>query len=157
MKVYVPYIGVEIPSIRMTDYGRSLGINVDIEHVGRPRIRKSAPGVAGKPHQEYNVRLFPITDEYRKLSLPRTADGKPRRVNAVCWHGHKNFMMRLFTDFDDATIRSGYLNRGGIEYRGTTDFLDKYPDTKALFYRNNFACRCTGLKLATWESESHLP
>lgn len=161
MRIYIPFIGVEMPSTRMTDYGRSLGINVDIQHVGRPKIRNAAPGVAGKPHQEYKVRLFPISEEYRKLREHEiyypAGQTYTRRINAVCWHGHKNFMVRLFTDFDDATIRAGLIPANGIEYRGVTDFFDKYAATKALFYRYGAKCLCTDLKLATWESESHLP
>lgn len=140
MEIFVPYSGVEMPSIAMSDYGRREGFNVDIEHIGRPRIRNSAPGVEGLPHQKYKVRLFPITDEYRKFS-----SRSGRRINGICWHGHKNFMVRLFYDFPQATLRSALA-----EYNGQRSFLDKYAETRGVFFANGL-CKCTGNKLAVFE------
>jgi hypothetical protein len=142
MRILIPYIGVELPSIRMSEYGVREGFTVDIEHIGRPRLRKAAPGVVGIPHQEYKVRLYPISDEYRKWSAH-----SGRRTNSICWHGHKNFMCRLFYDFDSTTIRSAL-----IEYNGQKDFFNKYASTRDLFFANG-KCNCTGLKLAVFERE----
>jgi hypothetical protein len=160
MHILVPYIGVEMPSIRMSEYGNMMGINVDIEHVGRPRLRRAAPGVVGIPHQDYKVRLLPVSEEYRKLRQSPVyypqGEIHTRRINAVCWHGHKNFMNRLFMDFPNATIRAGYIQRGGVEYNGWTDFLSKYRATKEPFYSNGVKCRCRNDNLAVWETFSHL-
>jgi hypothetical protein len=157
MQIFIPYIGVEMPSIKMTDYGRELGINVDIEYIGRPKIRRSAVA-SGIPHQRYKVRLFPISEQYRKLRYPFSSGpdaGKARRIYAVCWHGHRDFMVKLFDDFPDATLRSGYLTRGGIEYRGQESFEVTHQDTKADFYQRGVVCKCIPSPMS-WESRNHL-
>lgn len=142
MRILIPYIGVEMPSISMSDYGRREGFTVDIQHIGRPRLRRAAPDHKGIPHQEYKVRLFPISDEYRKRSAH-----SGRRTNSICWHGHKNFMCRLFYDYPDATIRTAI-----IEYNGQRDFFDNYADTRGVFFADG-DCDCSGLKLAVFERE----
>lgn len=130
MRILVPYIGVEMPSIVMSDIGRDLGINIDIEHVGRPRLRVAAPDRKGIPHQDYKVRLFPITDDYRKFSW------HGRRVNGCCWHGHYRFMNKLYKHFPDMTIRSALA-----EYNGVDSFNDKYQSTYGKFFADG-SCTC---------------
>lgn len=142
MRILFPHIGVEMPSICMVDYGRRMGINVDIEHINRPKLRRAHPDVIGIPHQQYAVRLFPITDEYRKWSPYSN-----RRTNGVCWHGHKNFMMNLFDEWPMATIRTALA-----EYNGIDQYLAKYKATRDIFFAQG-QCNCSGMKLAVFERE----
>jgi len=50
--------------------------------------------------------------------------GKTRRVNAVCWHGHRDFMIRLFDLLPDLVLRTAVAT-----YRGRSGFLDTYLAT----------------------------
>lgn len=73
----------------------------------------------------YRVKLFPLGEIWRRYSP------SGRRVNAVCWHGHRDFFRALFTIDDDtkivsclatwngsahfeATYRNTYVGRNGI-------------------------------------------
>jgi hypothetical protein len=51
-----------------------------------------------------------------------------RRVNAVCWHGHRDFMRALFRRDRDARIKSYFS-----DYKGSDDFEATFPETG---YRN---------------------
>jgi hypothetical protein len=63
--------------------------------------------------------------KYQRLSaIPSYHGGKQRRVNAVCWHGHRDFMFRLFDARPEAVLSSGI-----IRYRGREDFLAKFEST----------------------------
>lgn len=133
MKIYFPYTGPEMPSILMSQIGRELGFNVDIEHLGRPKLRVAAPGVKGIPHQSYHVRLFPISDRFRKFS------DNGRRINGVCWHGHYEFMVRVFQSNDFATIRASIA-----QYLGEKDFLAQtsHGESQDHLFNRNATCKC---------------
>lgn len=130
MKIYFPYTGIEMPSIVMSDAGREFGFNVDIEHLGRPKLRKAESSVIGIPHQAYHVRLFPISDRYRKFS------DYGRRINGVCWHGHFQFMLFVFNANDLVTIRSAIA-----EYNGRKDYLSQVGAGQTS--DRDFNCRST--------------
>ena len=51
-----------------------------------------------------------------------------RRVFAVCWHGHRDFMREIFKHDPDARIKTMWA-----DYKGTENFEATYPDTG---YRN---------------------
>lgn len=52
-------------------------------------------------------------------------DGKrPRIPGAVCWHGHRDFMIELFNRYPDARLKSALA-----DYRGRDDFWNKFPET----------------------------
>lgn len=87
-------------------------------------------------------RIFPTSDRQRKLSTGWGSMG--RRVNAVCWHGHRDFMYRLFDKFPCATLKTSIAT-----YRGLDDFTAKFNETgwknvgpmiAPVFYRE--ACKC---------------
>ena len=67
-------------------------------------------------------RIFPTSDRQRKLSTGWGSRG--RRVNAVCWHGHRDFMYKLFDKFPHATLKTMLAT-----YRGLDDFTKKFEDT----------------------------
>ncbi len=47
-----------------------------------------------------------------------------RRVAAVCWHGHRDFMLKLFDLLPTLTLRTGLTT-----YKGKEDFENKFPST----------------------------
>jgi hypothetical protein len=47
-----------------------------------------------------------------------------RRVFAVCWHGHRDFMQEVFRRDPDARIKTAMA-----DYRGAADFEAKYHET----------------------------
>lgn len=65
---------------------------------------------------------------YQRVSASAFHD---RRVAAICWHGHRDWMRAVFSVNPDATIRTGLI--GGIVYRGAEEFEETYRDTG---YRN---------------------
>jgi hypothetical protein len=61
---------------------------------------------------------------YRRLSAGYPSDIRPRKVNAVCWHGHRDFMREVFRINPDARIKSAVA-----DYRGSDDFERTFPGT----------------------------
>ena len=49
---------------------------------------------------------------------------RPRRVNAVCWHGHREFMRAAFRVNPDARIKTALA-----DYRGSDDFERTHRET----------------------------
>lgn len=74
----------------------------------------------------YRVRLFPIGDTFRRTSASVFHEG--RRVNAVCWHGHLEFMRLLYGYAPDAVIHTSMAT-----YRSLTELMDRCYDS---YYRN---------------------
>jgi len=83
-------------------------------------------------------RLSPNGDRYRHISHTG------RRVNAVCWHGHRDFMLKLFELCPDAILKTSLAT-----YKGREDFLKQFESTgwnncgsmaMPLTYRH--ACKC---------------
>jgi hypothetical protein len=78
---------------------------------------------------------------------------RPRRVNAVCWHGYTVFLLHLFLLAPDAYVRGGRDLAGPTVYKGAPDFLWKYDETGnrnigsqawPVAYRD--ACDCNGME-----------
>ena len=59
-----------------------------------------------------------------KDSFHRRAHYKGNRMNCVCWHGHKEFMLGVFEINPDAIIKTSFAS-----YKGKHDFLMKYEET----------------------------
>jgi hypothetical protein len=77
----------------------------------------------------------------------------PRRVNAVCWHGHAVFFLHLFLLEPRTKVRGGRSMEGPTTYDGAADFLWKYDATGdenigsqmyPVAYRD--ACGCNGME-----------
>lgn len=60
--------------------------------------------------------------KYQRTSASMFHEG--RRVAAVCWHGHRDFMRAIFARDPDARIKSHFA-----DYRGARDFEDSFPST----------------------------
>ena len=69
-------------------------------------------------------------DEYGNLPYQRRSASvfRERRVHAVCWHGHRDFMREIFHRDPDARIKTSWA-----DYRGKESFEDRFPATA---YRN---------------------
>ncbi len=64
--------------------------------------------------------LRPTSDHRRSVSRSfdyGTGTERRRKVNAVCWHGHYEFMARLFVKFPNMRLKSAVA-----DYRGVGDF-----------------------------------
>ena len=79
-----------------------------------------------------------------KSDLYRRVSHTGRRVNAVCWHGHRDFMLKLFELCPDAILKTSLAT-----YKGKEDFLRQFENTgwnncgsmaSPLTYRD--ACNC---------------
>jgi len=80
--------------------------------------------------------------KYQRVSVSVFREG--RRVHAVCWHGHRDFMRAIFRANPDARIKTGIA-----DYRGSDDFEQKFEATGdrnvgSLMYpmRMRDACKC---------------
>lgn len=69
-------------------------------------------------------------DEWGNLPYQRRSASvyNERRVHAVCWHGHRDFMRELFARDPEARIKTSWA-----DYRGRESFEDTFPATA---YRN---------------------
>jgi hypothetical protein len=117
MKVY------NVPQEALAAIGKELNINVIIDRVVHysSNSRKNPPG--GINYIVFKLR--PIGDFYRKINH---SFGKERRTT-VCWHGHADFMKRLFELYPKAKITSNPLDMPSIVYNGKEDFYNKYQST----------------------------
>lgn len=65
-------------------------------------------------------RIFPTSDRQRKWSLRWRA----RRCNAVCWHGHRDYMRSVFALEPQCTFKTAMAI-----WRGVADFEARYQST----------------------------
>jgi len=79
---------------------------------------------------------------FQRRSTSQWHQDKPRRIAAVCWHGHRDFLRALFRLQPDARVKSALA-----DYRGSEDFERSY---RATFGSGNDyhlaygqACNCT--------------
>jgi hypothetical protein len=143
MKIYVPWSGQELPRDFLRQIGEDMGIRAEVSATGRrPRLRRACPGTVawesdarGIPHWEYDVRLFPVSDNYRKWSA--SGIDNARRVNGVCWHGHRAFMKRFLGFYKEATIRTALA-----EYNGESQFDKLHRLTNDQQFNNRSTCAC---------------
>lgn len=73
-------------------------------------------GRRGEPKSDFVLKLE--SEKYRRRGF------NGRRIAAVCWHGHRDFMLELFDRFPDARIKSAMA-----DYRGREDFLYSFEAT----------------------------
>lgn len=76
--------------------------------------------------QQFRLALGDDKQLYRRLSASPLH--RERKVNAVCWHGHRDFMRAIFRVNPEARIKSAFA-----DYRGSEDFEQSFPETG---YRN---------------------
>ena len=72
------------------------------------------------------VRLIKIKENknYQRVGFSKNKDGSRKKVNSICWHGYKDFLIEMYKYHPNArvvTAQATYLNK--------EDFEQKYPDT----------------------------
>jgi hypothetical protein len=117
MKVY----GIDESALYVL--GKVVGVKVIVNNI----VYYSEKGKNKGKLNYINFCLRPIGDNYRKISHKF---GKERKVWAVCWHGHRDFMIELFRYNPNAKLTSSPLNGpSSIVYDGKEDFYNKYENT----------------------------
>lgn len=85
--------------------------------------------------------------------------GRSRRVAAVCWHGHRDFLWSLFKSCPDAVVYSGIARFGGedIVYRGLVDYCLKFEATgdRNIGNQYNMLAYCDACYCPPEVSEAH--
>ena len=74
----------------------------------------------------YRVKLVKqkgIKNDQRK-GYCNNKNGTPRKVNAICWHGFRDFLTALYNIYSDLRVFTAQ-----ITYNNKQDFELKYPDT----------------------------
>jgi|SRR5215831_320541 len=93
-------------------------------------------GTDDGPSRNYRYRVHGVLrpqhdkpNPYQRLSASWMHD--ERRVAAICWHGHRDFMRAIFDKYPHATIVTNWY--GPVRYRGIEEFNEKHEETA---YRN---------------------
>jgi len=78
----------------------------------------------------FGIRPTGERDEYGNYKYQRTSSSgfnPERRVHAVCWHGHRDFMRAIFKREPNARIKTMWA-----DYKGSQDFERKFGATAHL-------------------------
>lgn len=88
---------------------------------------------------------------YQRISQSRMSGIRGRRIAAVCWHGHRDFMRALFRTNPEARIKTALA-----DYRGSEDFERKFSGTYGNGNSYNLdygqACTCLEHTREEWEA-----
>ena len=79
-----------------------------------------------------NVDRSQPRDENGNLPFQRIGY-RGRRIAAVSWEGHREFMRILFRDHPEARLKSAVA-----DYRGRDDFWVKHPETRGKWGERSF-------------------
>lgn len=90
------------------------------------RVEVSAPLNRKDTAYRFTLKLGPDKVYQRTSATQTTKAGEPRKVAAVCWHGHAAFFRRLFELEPTAIVTSSRM--GDIRYTADT-FETVYPAT----------------------------
>ena len=74
----------------------------------------------------YRVKLIKKKENknYQRKGFYNNKNGTPRKVNAICWHGFRDFLIELYK------LNSSFrVVTAQITYNNKEDFELKYPDT----------------------------
>ena len=73
----------------------------------------------------YNVKLrLDKTKKYQRTGYITCKNGQKNKVNAVCWHGYRDFMIELYKISDNFRIKTC-----DIYYQNEEDFYNRYQST----------------------------
>jgi|GEM_PF-2444909 hypothetical protein len=75
------------------------------------------------------VKLIKDKDQpnYQRTGFSKNKDGSPKKVNAICWHGFRDFLTELFKQYPKLRVVTAQ-----ITYDGYNDFINKFPDTSEI-------------------------
>ena len=105
----------------------------------------------------YRVKLVKKKENknYQRKGFYNNKNGTPRKVNAICWHGYRDFLTALYKIYSDLRVFTS-MSTTQITYNNKQDFELKYPDTaninigsmvQPLSYKD--ACFCNKLKVVS--------
>jgi hypothetical protein len=101
----------------------------------------------------YRVKLNKKKENknYQRKGFYNNKNGTPRKVNAICWHGFRDFLTELYNIYSDLRVFTAQ-----ITYNNKKDFELKYPDTANInigsmvqLLRYKDACFCNKLKVVS--------
>ena len=101
----------------------------------------------------YRVKLIKKKENknYQRKGFYNNKNGTPRKVNAICWHGFRDFLTELYKIYSDLRVFTAQ-----ITYNNKEDFELNYPNTaninigsmvQPLKYKD--ACFCNKLKVVS--------
>ena len=61
---------------------------------------------------------------YQRKGFYNNKNGTPRKVNAICWHGFKDFLTNLFDQYPKLRVVTAQ-----ITYNGYDEFMSKFEST----------------------------
>ena len=138
-------IWTKLDSQELFDAGRELDIRVA---VSESRTMRSGPYAGQYRHAGVSLRPWRTVSEGggedRYRAYRDSFGGGVRRIHAVCWHGHRDWMRALFALDPDARIKTAMA-----DYRESDGFERVFPATgdrnigsqmHPLIYRD--ACYC---------------
>ncbi|GAA3751156.1 hypothetical protein [Micromonospora maritima] len=106
--------------------GEKIGARVEVAGGSEVRTRDAGQRI------RFDARIQPLhPDHYRS----RGYNG--RRLNAVCWHGHREWMRAIYKAHPDAVIRTALAT-----YRGAKHFEDTHEDTIREGLSGSQTCTC---------------
>lgn len=105
---------------------QSVGVRIHGDHYGSGGISKDG--------RAWNFRLALDSSvpkrgnagyKYQRISSSSRAwTGKDRKVAAVCWHGHRDFMRAVFALDPNARFKTAIA-----DWKGSADFEDRFAQT----------------------------
>jgi hypothetical protein len=99
----------------------AVGLRIYGEWNGSDQIKRDGRALRFRLRLDTEQRQPDGTLPYQRISRVLI---RPRRVSAVCWHGHRDFMLAVFAVNPDARIKTALA-----DYRGADDFERKYRAT----------------------------
>lgn len=88
---------------------------MQIRNVPVEELERIAREVGVEPVSAYlGICLRPKGEQYR-VRKTHSFFGTTRRINAVCWHGHKAFYDKLYTEYPQAKVRTAVARFDGVE------------------------------------------
>lgn len=111
MKVY------DVPLRDLKLIADTLGIRFEGNETFTTKGKVRVQGRLLPPHNKPNP--------YQRISVGWGNSG--RKIAAICWHGHRDFMAKVFLHYPDARITSSRI--GAIDYNGEDEFNEKHEDT----------------------------
>ena len=64
---------------------------------------------------------------YQRKGFYNNKNGTPRKVNAICWHGFKDFLTNLFDQYPKLRVVTAQ-----ITYDGYNEFMSKFESTAVI-------------------------
>ena len=75
------------------------------------------------------VKLVKVKENknYQRTGFYSNKNGSPRKVNAICWHGFRDFLTELLNQYPKLRVVTAQ-----IIYNGYQDFINKFEGTATI-------------------------